>query len=82
MFYYRDISLVLCHSIHLLVESKVSLVQLKLETFYWLVTLTIVTNYFDSGLFACVELVLSEDNLSCASGAAHSPNTTNHIIQL
>jgi len=82
VFDYGDISLVLSHSIHLLVQSKVSLVQLKFETFDWLITLTIVTYYFNSGLSTCIEFVLGEDNLSSASGTTHSPNATNDIVKL
>jgi hypothetical protein len=72
----------LSHSIQLLIKSKISLVQLEFETFNRFVTLTIVTYDFYSRFFSRVEFILGKNYLSCASSAAHTPNSSNHIVEL
>jgi hypothetical protein len=73
---------VLGHAIHLLIKTKVPLKQLEFETFDRFFALAIVANDFDSGFFASVKLVLRENDLSRASSAAHTPNSTDDIIEL
>lgn len=56
--------------------------QLELKTFNRFVTLTVVAHYFDDGFVTRIELVLRKQNLSSAPSASHTPDTTNHIVQL
>lgn len=71
----------LSHSVKLLVQTKISLVQLKLKTFDGLVTLAVVAHYFYRSFCSSIEFVLREQNLGSAASASHSPHSTNHIVQ-
>lgn len=80
VFHNWNVSLVLSHSVKLLVQTKISLVKLKLKTFDGFVTLAVVANYFDCSFCSSIEFVLIEQNLGSAAGASHSPHSTNNIV--